>query len=163
MCETLLDGDVSDSELQLKEYKLFRVDRPSTKDYSTHGGSLIAVKSMLVSKQLDIVSPESCVACSITLDNLEILCTLYNPPDDIKYRYEISHFEQILDSLPKTTQHAVKMRLECSHQQQKPIFEKYRSYGRAHYRKMIDIMSTRRFSPVCHTNIDNMYSELSIN
>ena len=58
------------------------------------------------------------------------------------------------------TNHAVKMRLECSQHQQRPIFEKYRSYGRADYQKMIDIMSTRPFSPVCHTNIDNMYSEL---
>ena len=59
-----------------------------------------------------------------------------------------------------TNHHAVKMRLECLHHQQKPIFEKYRSYGRADYQKMIDVMSTRPFSPVCHTNIDNMYSEL---
>ena len=102
LCETWLDGAVSDSELQLKECKFYRADRPSTKDYFTHGGSLIAVKSTLVSKQLDIVLPECCVACSITLDNLEIvLCTLYNPPDDSKYRYAISDFEQIFDSLPK--------------------------------------------------------------
>ena len=59
-----------------------------------------------------------------------------------------------------TYHHAVKMRLECSHHQQKPIFEKYRSYGRADYQKMIDIMSTRPFSQVCHTNFDTMYSEL---
>ena len=103
LCETWLDGSVSDSELQLKEYKLYRADRSSTKDYSTHGGSLSAVKSTLVSKQLDIVLHECCVACSITLDNLEIVfCTLYNPPNDSKYRYEISDFEQIFDSLPKT-------------------------------------------------------------
>ena len=38
--------------------------------------------------------------------------------------------------------------------------EKYRNYGRADYQKMIDVFSTRHFSPVCHTNIDNMYSEL---
>ena len=238
LCETWLHGGVSDSELQLKEYNLYRADRPFTKDYSTHGGSLIAVESTLVSKQLDIVLPECCVACTITLDNLEIgLCILYNPPDDSKYRHEISDFEQILNSLPKTTplivcgdmklstidwntlcssddyeqrvidlfdhhmlrqvvdfptctnntinlvfqrksiilaekdnnftkvynitfHHAVKMRLECSHHQHKPIFEKYRSYGRADYQKIIDIMSTRPFSPVCHTNINNMYSEL---
>ena len=104
LCETWLDGGVSESELQLKEYKLYRADRPSTKDFSTHGGSLIAVKSTVVSKQLDIVLPECCVACSITLDNLEIvLCILYNPPYDSNYRYEISDFEQIFDSLPKTT------------------------------------------------------------
>ena len=54
----------------------------------------------------------------------------------------------------------MKMRLECSHHQQKPIFEKYRSYGKADYQKMIDVISTRPFSPFCHTNIDNMYSEL---
>ena len=95
---------MSDYELQLKEYKLYQADRPSTKYYSTHGGYLIAVESTLVSKQLDIVLPECCVACSITLDKLEIvLCTLYNPPDESKYRYEISDFEQIFDSLPKTT------------------------------------------------------------
>ena len=179
------------------------------------------MKSTLVSKQLDIVLPECCVACSVTLGNLEIvLCTLYNPPDDSKYRYKISDSEQILDSLPKTTplivcgdmnlptvdwstlcssddyeqrvidlfdhhmlrqvvdfptcanntidlvfqrncillaekdndftkvynitnHHSVKMRLECSHHQQKPIFEKYRRYGRADYQKMIEVMSTR--------------------
>ena len=61
-----------------------------------------------------------------------------------------------------TNLHAVKMRLECSHHQQKPIFEKYRSYGRADYQKLNDIMSTRLFSPVCYTNID-MYSELCQN
>ena len=47
----------------------------------------------------------------------------------------------------------MKMRLECSHHQQKPIFEKYRSYGRADY----------PFSPFCHTNIENMFSELCQN
>ena len=62
-----------------------------------------------------------------------------------------------------TNDHAVKMRLECSHHQQKPIFEKYRSYARADYQKMIDTMSTLPFSPVCHTNINNMYSELCQN
>ena len=56
--------------------------------------------------------------------------------------------------------HAVKMRLECSHHQQKPIFEQYRSYRRAEYQNVIDIMSIRPFSPICHTNIDNMFSEL---
>ena len=77
LCETWSDGVVSDSELQLKENKLYRADRPSTKDYSTHRGSLIVVKSRLLSKQLDIVLPECCVACSKTLDNLEmVLCTL---------------------------------------------------------------------------------------
>ena len=59
LCETWLDGGVSDSELQLEEYKLYRADRPSTKDYSTHGGSLIAVKITLVSKQLHIVLPNA--------------------------------------------------------------------------------------------------------
>ena len=59
-----------------------------------------------------------------------------------------------------TNHHAVKMRLECSHHQQKPIFEKYRSYGRVDYQKIIDIISTRSFSPVCNTNIKNMYAEL---
>ena len=102
LCETWLDGDVSDSELQLKEYKLYRAERPSTKDCSTHGGSLIAVKSTLVSKQLDVVLPECCVACSITLGNLEIvLCNLYISPDDSECRYELADFKQILDSLPK--------------------------------------------------------------
>ena len=52
------------------------------------------------------------------------------------------------------------MRLECSHHQQKPIFKKYRSNRRADYQKMIDNMSTRPFSPVCHTSVDNLYSEL---
>ena len=59
-----------------------------------------------------------------------------------------------------TNHHALKIRLECSRYQQKPIFEKYRSYGGADYQKMINNISTRPFSPVCHTNIKNMYSEL---
>ena len=217
LCETWLDGGVSDSELQLKEYNLYRADRPFTKDYSTHGGSLIAVESTLVSKQLDIVLPECCVACSITLDNLEIgLCILYNPPDDSKYRHEISDFEQILNSLPKTTplivcgdmnmptidwntlcssddyeqrvidlfdhhmlrqvvdfptctnntiklvfqrkciilaekdndftkiynitfHRAVKMRLECSHHQRKPIFESIRVTGELTIKKLLTL------------------------
>ena len=59
-----------------------------------------------------------------------------------------------------TNHHAVKMKLECSNHQQKPIFEKYRSYRRADYQKIFDIMSTCPSSPVCHTNIDNMFSVL---
>ena len=198
---------MSDSELQLNVYKLYREDRPFTKDYSTHEGSLIAVKSILVSKQIDIVLPECCVACSITLDNC-VFCTLYNPPDDSKYQYEIADFKQIDDSSPNTfpvivcgdmplstvdwntisssddyeqrvvdlfdhhklrqvvdfltcanntinlvfqkkcnisaekdddftkvynnTNHlASKMSLKCSHRQYRPLFEKYRSFGRA--------------------------------
>ena len=69
----------------------------------SHGGPLIAVKSTLVSKQLDIVLFECCVACSITLDNLEsVLCTLYSPPDDSQYRYEIADSKQTLDYKPQT-------------------------------------------------------------
>ena len=95
-CETRLDGVVSDSELQLKEYKLYRL-------YSWRFSNFLE-KHVFVSKQLDIVLLECCVACSITLDNLEIvLCTLYNPPDDSKYRNEIANFKLLLDSLPKTT------------------------------------------------------------
>ena len=56
-----------------------------------------------------------------------------------------------------TIHHAVIWKFEGSHHQQKPIFEMYR---RAKNQKMIDIMSTRLLSPVCHTNSASIYSEL---
>ena len=238
LCETWLTNDVEDSELQLNQYDIYRADRPSSKEeYSAHGGSLIAVKKTLSSKQLHIDLPECCVACSITINKVDIvLCTLYNPPSDSEYRYKIADFEKIFNSLPKskpliicgdmnmpkidwntlcssddyeqtvldlfghhllqqvvdfptcsnslddlvfhrkctvltekdedftkvyniTDHQAVKMRLECPHNQPKPIYESYRSYGSADFCKMNDIMSRHPFTPVCHTNIDNMYFE----
>ena len=59
-----------------------------------------------------------------------------------------------------TNYHAPKARLDCSHHKQKPNSEKYLSYGRADYQKMIDIINTQPFSRFCHTNIDNIFSKL---
>jgi len=53
LVETWLSGDVSDAELGLANYSLFRFDRnPNTSVHTRGGGVLIAVKSSLFCREI---------------------------------------------------------------------------------------------------------------
>ena len=73
--------------------------------------------------------------------------SLAQQDDDFKKFYNITNHQAV--KLTRT--------LECSHWQQNPDFETYRSEGRADHQKVIDVMSTRLSSPVCHANYDNYF------
>ena len=52
ICETWLNNKISDSELLLNDLLIFRSDRKSTKDKNPHGGTLIAIQSVLNCRRL---------------------------------------------------------------------------------------------------------------
>ena len=85
LCETWLAVSVEDCELKTKRAKILSSCRTSNRDHSIDGGSLIAVKNTLDSKEVDIELSECCVACPLTLVKLDFdLCTLCNLPDGSK-------------------------------------------------------------------------------
>ena len=77
--ETWLSNSVSDAELNLKDYCIFRQDRSHGQD--PHGGVLIAIKVSLNSRRVNIdTSLEVCFA-DIFINNVTLrLCVSYRPP-----------------------------------------------------------------------------------
>ena len=61
LCETWLNELISDCELLLIDYNIYRSDRTPLGDKDAPVGSLIAVKNSLNSEK--IKDPDSCLAC----------------------------------------------------------------------------------------------------
>ena len=70
ICETWLNKNISNSELLLAEYNIYRADR-AHQSSNTHGGALIAIKNSLNSQKIKL-DIECCVPCNITLANKTI-------------------------------------------------------------------------------------------
>ena len=72
------------------------------RDKNAHGGSLIAVKNSLNSKEINADLSDSCLACKIQLDRSKvIICSLYNPQKGSAYRY-INDFQKLLKIIPNS-------------------------------------------------------------
>ena len=54
---------------------------------------------------------------------------------------------------------AIKTSVDFRFTEYNPVREKYKSYGSGDYKSMIEEMEGTPFTPVCFTNIDNMYAE----
>ena len=103
LCETWLNELISDSELIINDYNIYRSDCTLLGDKNAHGGSLIAVKKSLNSEKINADRPDSCIACNIQLDRSEvIICSFYNPPKGSAYRYNINDFQKLLKTIPKS-------------------------------------------------------------
>ena len=102
LCETWLNEQISDSELLLNDYNVYRSDRTLLGDKNAHGGSLIAVKNSLNSEKIKADLPDSSLACKIKVDRSEVkICSFYNPPNGSEYRYNITDLlKNILKSKP---------------------------------------------------------------
>ena len=102
ICETWLNNKISDSELLLNDYLIFRSDRKSTEDKNSHGGTLIAIQSALNCRRLVLDDVDSCAIFEIQVNKSKIFfCSLYNPPKASPYRYSNEDFEKILSCIPK--------------------------------------------------------------
>lgn len=83
ICETWLNGDVSDAELGLTGFDIFRVDRETTNSAKKRGGGvLIATRKHLRAKKLEVPQLEiEQVFVVIKLGNESmILDSVYIPP-----------------------------------------------------------------------------------
>ena len=93
---------IHDSELFLNDYNIYRSDRVTIGDRNAHGGTLIAVKTILISEKINSTLPNSCVACKITLNDTQIfIYAFYNPPISSSYRYTTEDFQVLLRNIPK--------------------------------------------------------------
>ena len=97
--ETWLTDSISDSELFLLCYNVFRSDRECrSPGVSLHGGTLVLVKSCYNCNQLEIsdLPSGSLTACCCTFDNsnLAILCC-YSPPDNSPFAFNAEHIDSL--------------------------------------------------------------------
>ena len=100
ICETWLNENISNSELLLAEYNIYRADR-AHQSSNTHGGALIAIKNSQHAPKIKL-DVECCVLYNITLANETIyICSFYNPPRASQYRYDYQCFNKILEAIPK--------------------------------------------------------------
>ena len=96
--ETWHHSNISDQDLFLGTYELYRPDRPSREEnISTHDGSFISVSKSLSSAKIEHNLPQCCVAVGVTINNDKlIICAFYNPPEESVYRYTVSDFGLML-------------------------------------------------------------------
>ena len=100
--ETWLNNKISDSELLLNDYLIFRSDRKFPEDKNPHGGTLIAIQNALNCRRLVLDDVDSCAICKIQVNKSKMFfCSFYNPPKTSPYRYSIEDFEKILSCIPK--------------------------------------------------------------
>ena len=102
LCETWFNTNIHDSELFFNDYNIYRRDCATIGDRNAHRGTLIAVKNTLISEKLNSTLPNSCVACTNTLNDTQVfLYAFYNPPISSSYRYTIEDFQLLLRNIPK--------------------------------------------------------------
>ena len=106
--ETWLIDSIKNEELFIDEYNIFRSNRdPNTQGTTTHGGTMICVKSKYQSKEIKIETlPLGCCCeceCTVGLKSILIIC-VYLPPDDSDYvlcNSEFLHLLFIIENLKK--------------------------------------------------------------
>ena len=106
-CETWLTDTITDSELFLTQYSVYRSDRVMrTQEVSSHGGVLIGVNNAIHSwkLQLPALFTGSASACICLINSLRVLIVCcYFPPSSSKYRLStenIIFLFSYLNSLP---------------------------------------------------------------
>ena len=104
LCETWLTTEISDAELFLQNYTLYRSNRSAKEGSTSHGGTMVAIKSSISSEEIqtDYDNIGSIAACQVSLGNLSLcIVCVYSPPHDSKYTYTICDFEQLFLFLKK--------------------------------------------------------------
>ena len=87
---TWLNIKLTDSELLLDDYLIFRSDRESTEDKNPHGVILIA--NQVPSNDLNcwglrLDKVDNCVICEVQVNkNKRFFCSFYNPANTSTYR-----------------------------------------------------------------------------
>ena len=101
--ESFLTSDITDAQLFLPEYNMYRSDRKS-ENKSNHGGVLLAVRKEFNSVELIFPLFDSCILVQLSVGTFEcIMCVFYNPPANSDYRWQHEKFVQIFAFL-KTKQ-----------------------------------------------------------
>ena len=55
---------------------------------------------------------------------------------------------------------AISLLVECPHNEKKPTMRNFRSFGRADYSEVSEMIKIADFKPVCYTNINNIGEEM---
>ena len=101
--ESFLTSDITDAQLFLPEYNIYRSDRKS-ENKSNHGGVLLAVRKEFNSVELIFPLFDSWILVQLSVGTFEcIMGVFYNPPANSDYRWQHEKFVQIFDFL-KTKQ-----------------------------------------------------------
>ena len=104
LCETWLTTEISDAELFLQNYTLYRSNRSAKEGFTSHGGTMVAIKSSISSDEIqtDYDKNGSKAACQVSLGNLSLcIVCIYSPPHDSKYTYTICDFGKLFLFLKK--------------------------------------------------------------
>ena len=103
LLESFLTSDITDAQLLLPEYNIYRSDRKS-ENKSNHWGVLLAVRKEFNSVELIFPLFDSCILVQLSVGTFEcILCVFYKPAANSDYRWQHGKFIQIFDFL-KTQQ-----------------------------------------------------------
>ena len=101
--ESFLTSEITDAQLFLPEYNIYRSDRKS-ENKSNQGGVLLAVRKEFNSFEIIFLLFDSCILVQLSVGTFEcIMCVFYNPPANSDYRWQHETFVQIFDFL-KTKQ-----------------------------------------------------------
>ena len=83
LCETFLDGTVSDGQVYINGFDFLRKDRSETQNKSGGGLILYYKESLICKRRLELeISHIETLWCEFTLPNTKpfLVCTLYRPP-----------------------------------------------------------------------------------
>ena len=76
-------AQITNSEILLNDYLIFRSDRKSTDDKKPHGGTITAIQSTLNCRRSVRADFDSSVICEIQVNNSKMLFfSFYNPVKD---------------------------------------------------------------------------------
>ena len=125
--ETWLTAAVANEALFLPFYFIYRKDRKITDFKSKHGGVLIAVKSSLKHKNVDIsLIHDNFIVIKINFSmSFLIICCIYNAPEQSNYRWAANDFLNLLEKLKNYCGHQF---LSCAyrwHQFYRNFFGEY--------------------------------------
>ena len=90
-CETLLNDNISSSELLSENYTIYKLDRNQYAENNTHGGAMIAIKNSLASEQRNTDQPDCSLTCRLEINKR------------CGYRYTQEDFGTLLSALPKNS------------------------------------------------------------
>ena len=97
------------------------------------------------------------------LQNLDFNTRENNKLDVAFYRncYMHSALDEVFTKTFNSSDHkAISLLVECPNTEMKPILRTYRSFGRADYSEVSEMIKIADFKPVCYTNINNMCKEM---
>ena len=106
IAETWLKNEQTESELIQPEYQCFRSDRKLPLKTTTHGGTMICVKSSINSEEafFDSDTNGSAVACYVNINQKKILIVFcYNPPANSKHAYTSEDLTNLFNNINQLT------------------------------------------------------------